>query len=166
MTMKTLPRITAIMFQRGTNKVKQLGITAAIFSSVIIFRFGPGISAMTMKTMFRITAILFQLGTIYGQATGHNHSISVWRYYISTRRTHSQATGHDHETLSRITAIPFQLGTNKVRQLAITTAILSSFIIFRLGPHTPRQLAMTMNCLLYTSPSPRDQRGSRMPSSA
>ena len=34
-----------------------------------------------------------------------------------------------------------------------------------------RGLAMTLNriidrCLLYTSPSPRDQRGSRMPSSA
>ena len=27
-------------------------------------------------------------------------------------------------------------------------------------------LSMTTNCLLYTSPSPRDQRGSRMPSSA
>ena len=26
--------------------------------------------------------------------------------------------------------------------------------------------ALLMNCLLYTSPSPRDQRGSRMPSSA
>ena len=26
--------------------------------------------------------------------------------------------------------------------------------------------AEVMNCLLYTSPSPRDQRGSRMPSSA
>ena len=25
---------------------------------------------------------------------------------------------------------------------------------------------VTRNCLLYTSPSPRDQRGSRMPSSA
>ena len=29
-----------------------------------------------------------------------------------------------------------------------------------------RKLAMFYNCLLYTSPSPRDQRGSRMPSSA
>ena len=27
-------------------------------------------------------------------------------------------------------------------------------------------LAQALNCLLYTSPSPRDQRGSRMPSSA
>ena len=31
---------------------------------------------------------------------------------------------------------------------------------------TQRMLAMYKNCLLYTSPSPRDQRGSRMPSSA
>ena len=29
-----------------------------------------------------------------------------------------------------------------------------------------QQLAMLHTCLLYTSPSPRDQRGSRMPSSA
>ena len=29
-----------------------------------------------------------------------------------------------------------------------------------------RQAAEARNCLLYTSPSPRDQRGSRMPSSA
>ena len=27
-------------------------------------------------------------------------------------------------------------------------------------------IGLTMDCLLYTSPSPRDQRGSRMPSSA
>ena len=30
----------------------------------------------------------------------------------------------------------------------------------------PRNLAQAEACLLYTSPSPRDQRGSRMPSSA
>ena len=29
-----------------------------------------------------------------------------------------------------------------------------------------RALALSKDCLLYTSPSPRDQRGSRMPSSA
>ena len=28
------------------------------------------------------------------------------------------------------------------------------------------KLSLSSNCLLYTSPSPRDQRGSRMPSSA
>ena len=30
----------------------------------------------------------------------------------------------------------------------------------------PRRYALDIHCLLYTSPSPRDQRGSRMPSSA
>ena len=30
----------------------------------------------------------------------------------------------------------------------------------------PRNFAQNILCLLYTSPSPRDQRGSRMPSSA
>ena len=30
----------------------------------------------------------------------------------------------------------------------------------------PRQIERFWGCLLYTSPSPRDQRGSRMPSSA
>ena len=36
------------------------------------------------------------------------------------------------------------------------------------GPYEPAQLggAEMDDCLLYTSPSPRDQRGSRMPSSA
>ena len=31
---------------------------------------------------------------------------------------------------------------------------------------TPTSIGSYRNCLLYTSPSPRDQRGSRMPSSA
>ena len=31
---------------------------------------------------------------------------------------------------------------------------------------TARELEQVSSCLLYTSPSPRDQRGSRMPSSA
>ena len=32
--------------------------------------------------------------------------------------------------------------------------------------HKPRIIVKHIGCLLYTSPSPRDQRGSRMPSSA
>ena len=34
------------------------------------------------------------------------------------------------------------------------------------APHYAQWHAEHMICLLYTSPSPRDQRGSRMPSSA
>ena len=39
-------------------------------------------------------------------------------------------------------------------------ASLNIFVVFM------TQLAVFLDCLLYTSPSPRDQRGSRMPSSA
>ena len=35
-----------------------------------------------------------------------------------------------------------------------------------MGQDSAEEIAQSINCLLYTSPSPRDQRGSRMPSSA
>ena len=34
------------------------------------------------------------------------------------------------------------------------------------GMDLRKELVKMINCLLYTSPSPRDQRGSRMPASA
>ena len=37
---------------------------------------------------------------------------------------------------------------------------------YELGHYVQAAYLMDMGCLLYTSPSPRDQRGSRMPSSA
>ena len=37
---------------------------------------------------------------------------------------------------------------------------------YRIIATSPHKSAYPLNCLLYTSPSPRDQRGSRMPSSA
>ena len=39
-------------------------------------------------------------------------------------------------------------------------------IIVATGPGNFTSLRVGISCLLYTSPSPRDQRGSRMPSSA
>ena len=43
--------------------------------------------------------------------------------------------------------------------VAIPAALLSCFLVLK-------GWALMGDCLLYTSPSPRDQRGSRMPSSA
>ena len=54
-----------------------------------------------------------------------------------------------------------------------TSAIMANEVfVAHLQPLRPDEVdyaisfAVPMNCLLYTSPSPRDQRGSRMPSSA
>ena len=40
------------------------------------------------------------------------------------------------------------------------------YITIEVGVKDKPKCEYTRNCLLYTSPSPRDQRGSRMPSSA
>ena len=63
--------------------------------------------------------------------------------------------------------------------LGILSLLIGGFMLFSLvwadpgiGVHTDVRpgividRAETKGCLLYTSPSPRDQRGSRMPSSA
>ena len=45
--------------------------------------------------------------------------------------------------------------------LEVLVAIILAFLNFQISPRLWKR-----DCLLYTSPSPRDQRGSRMPSSA
>ena len=72
----------------------------------------------------------------------------------------------DHEDgLSRITIVTS--GTPQIieqikAQLAQIVPVHEVHDLTVEGPSVERELA----CLLYTSPSPRDQRGSRMPSSA
>ena len=57
-----------------------------------------------------------------------------------------------------------RLGGESVEQvLAILSSSMLAVATFSLGAMVT---AYTSVCLLYTSPSPRDQRGSRMPSSA
>ena len=41
-----------------------------------------------------------------------------------------------------------------------------NYVLFAAGSGITPMLSIMKSCLLYTSPSPRDQRGSRMPSSA
>ena len=50
--------------------------------------------------------------------------------------------------------------------LIMVTGVTLAFFQGRLGIMGMPQKAIDYSCLLYTSPSPRDQRGSRMPSSA
>ena len=48
----------------------------------------------------------------------------------------------------------------------IHESIFSTFLTYALPGSLVMAESMFVGCLLYTSPSPRDQRGSRMPSSA
>ena len=66
MTLKTLSRITSILSQLETFKVRELAITTLILSSVNIFGLGMlpvGQLPMAITTMSQFTAILFQLDT-------------------------------------------------------------------------------------------------------
>ena len=56
---------------------------------------------------------------------------------------------------------PNASGEAKERTAADNATVRSVFLI---GPD--KKIKAQLTCLLYTSPSPRDQRGSRMPSSA
>ena len=49
---------------------------------------------------------------------------------------------------------------------AIMTPIYTSSTYVQESPGVHKGYDYSRSCLLYTSPSPRDQRGSRMPSSA
>ena len=87
-----------------------------------------------------------------------------------------------------MTATPFNLfsfsGKMKILHLSWIAFFVSFVVWFNLAPMLKAiqdtfglskaqistllvlNVALTIPCLLYTSPSPRDQRGSRMPSSA
>ena len=59
--------------------------------------------------------------------------------------------------------------TATFRKLSLATAVSSCLVLAACGSGTDPQALLSNDpnsCLLYTSPSPRDQRGSRMPSSA
>ena len=76
--------------------------------------------------------------------------------------------------LTNQTPMTYRLGMNdySYATLAAKTPDRPTFIIGRFGVYfggvadTDIFNELDYNCLLYTSPSPRDQRGSRMPSSA
>ena len=67
MTLKTLSRLTSILSQLETFKVRELAITTLVLSSSVkIFRLGMltvGQLPMTITTMSQFTVILFQLDT-------------------------------------------------------------------------------------------------------
>ena len=86
---------------------------------------------------------------------------------------HSRVTQHLNEgrkpgrhqrLMSQVARIDCQLTAGEIGALLIENAAIKSEV--PLFNRRQRQLRRLWTCLLYTSPSPRDQRGSRMPSSA
>ena len=63
---------------------------------------------------------------------------------------------------SEVQPAEVDVATQLTRKISLKTPILSA----AMDTVTEAEMAIAMACLLYTSPSPRDQRGSRMPSSA
>ena len=96
------------------------------------------------KTAAAATAIVSGLGTI--------SSISISSGGAGYSAAPTVSIGN--------TAQAVGLGTTATATASITAGVVTSITLSNAGT------GYTNTCLLYTSPSPRDQRGSRMPSSA
>ena len=82
-------------------------------------------------------------------------------YFNAFPKIYYDAAGHGN----------YKLVTNLLRRVQIKEGLKESAALFDLydimGEDTPESVAeQYYGCLLYTSPSPRDISGSRMPSSA
>ena len=64
----------------------------------------------------------------------------------------------------RVTVAEFQAANTRFAEFMREQGLIES--IGQVGRRHKHPIMDTDSCLLYTSPSPRDQRGSRMPSSA
>ena len=87
------------------------------------------------------------------------------------KRSRGKAEDDDNDALvpemDPETGLPLWSATRMAAiQVKLNQRLGPEFLSQRPGPGGVRKLTYIEGCLLYTSPSPRDQRGSRMPSSA
>ena len=81
-------------------------------------------------------------------------------YYVATILGLLALAGHSL-TMARINSLPLLIGISAVALVLSVLVLISDSVIA--GSDS---IGYSMTCLLYTSPSPRDKRQSRMPSSA
>ena len=119
------------------------------------------------------------------------HGLAVWRRENQNRQKRTNQRIETHmahvEPLSKdeaVAAVPELAGAvenmeakfgfvpNSIRTMARRPEMVPGYMAFQKGIMGPGNVSFELKkfvshiCLLYTSPSPRDQRGSRMPSSA
>ena len=87
---------------------------------------------------------------------------SDFNFLARISRTDLSGTTSARNALTQITGISHRLASAILRSVGVNEfALLGS-----LTDQEREKIEDAIYCLLYTSPSPRDQRGSRMPSSA
>ena len=74
--------------------------------------------------------------------------------------------GYNHQENQDYTANPLGAARAQLHETYVVAQTNDGIVIVDQHAAHERLVYERMNCLLYTSPSPRDQRGSRMPSSA
>ena len=93
-----------------------------------------------------------------------------WPYYVANKPCEPN---HDLEVTDKFTgdvAARVALADTKAIEDGIAGCVAAAEPFAQMPPYERQQVlnhcVTRFTCLLYTSPSPRDQRGSRMPSSA
>ena len=127
-----------------------------------------------LATVFALAALvaglmrlfLLKVSVLISNATGADLSINVFeRTLYQPYSTHISRSSS--EVISGITQ-KVNAATNVL--ISVVTVITNSFLFLSIMATLiiidPLIAILSMSCLLYTSPSPRDKRQSRMPSSA
>ena len=103
-------------------------------------------------------ALVMALGALIGSASFRAEEVSILMPSSFTDASADlvKAFNREHRGRIHLSLIRGPLNTESISDLAISSLLLGD------APFD----ALLMDCLLYTSPSPRDKRQSRMPSSA
>ena len=118
---------------------------------------------------------LFQVGQkidVQGVSIGKGYAGTIKRYHFASgRATHGNSRSHNVPGSIGMAQDPGRVfpGKRMTGHLGDVTRTVQNLEIAKIDAERKLLLvkgAIPGSCLLYTSPSPRDQRGSRMPSSA
>ena len=97
-------------------------------------------------------------GRKIGGVAGYYHQQNAGKRNISIDLRKEEGVSIAKALASQADVLIENFRPDVMRRLGLSYETLSAL--------NPRLIMLSISCLLYTSPSPRDQRGSRMPSSA